>query len=324
MFATLRKTSRADSKLSIRRGPQNVGKTSYRAFPVGLVLLPEKAHFIVTLNALALKTTYPKHNGFKCVVMWNLAHFDGARKSRVSRTQTELREIAVFLSGLDADIISFQEVASEAAAQAVFPASDWRLFVSGRVYDTPQPLCRQDPTRRMGHMRTGFAVRRGIAAELQPELSSLGDTAFRANNEPHGVDIKVTVGEETVRMLSIHLTSGCASAEDRTKPACAALFSQATTLRSLTEARSGRGEAWLVAGDFNRHWQAGDAFWIAAVGESVHTLHVASRGVGAVDHLLLSPGSFELGLKKVEPQASATDLELSDYEPVIADLRSSP
>lgn len=258
------------------------------------------------------------------VVTWNIEHLGEAGEGCVPRTKAELLAIADYVRSLDADVLSFQEVASEAAAQAVFPASEWRLFVSGRVYDTPQPLCRQDPTRRMGHMRTGFAVRQGVAAELQPELSSLGDTAFRANDEPHGVDIKVTVGGETVRMLSVHLTSGCASDEERTKPACAALFSQAPALRRWTEARSERGEAWLLAGDFNRHWQAGDSFWMAAVGESVHRLQVASHSVGAVDHLLLSPGRFELVLQKVEPEASAIDLKLSDHEPVIAELRSSP
>ena len=266
----------------------------------------------------------PSTDNFLRVVSWNIEHLGEAGEGCVPRTEAELLAIADYVRSLDADVISFQEVASEAAAQAVFPASEWRLFVSGRVYDAPQPHCRQDPSRRMGHMRTGFAVKRGITAELQPELSSLGDTAFRANDEPHGVDIKVTVGGETVRMLSVHLTSGCASDEERTKPACAALFSQAPALRSWTEARSEKGEAWLLAGDFNRHWQAGDAFWIAAVGESVQTLQVASHSVGAVDHLLLSPGLFELDLQKVEPQVSATDLGLSDHEPVIAELRSLP
>jgi endonuclease/exonuclease/phosphatase family metal-dependent hydrolase len=258
------------------------------------------------------------------VVTWNIEHLGEAGEGCVPRTEAELLDIADYVRGLDADIISFQEVTSEAAAQAVFPSKEWRLFVSNRVYDVPQPLCRQDPTRRMGHMRTGFAVRRGISAELQPELSSLGDTAFRANDEPHGVDIKVTVGDETVRMLSVHLTSGCAFDEERTKPSCTALFSQAPALRSWIEARSEKGEARLVAGDFNRHWKAGDAFWMAALGESTHTLQIASRGIGAVDHLLLSPRRSGLRLQSVEPQASATDLELSDHEPVIADLRSSP
>lgn len=258
------------------------------------------------------------------VVTWNIEHLGEAGEGCVPRTEAELLAIADYVRGLDADIISFQEVASEAAAQAVFPGNEWRLFVSGRVYDAPQPLCRQDPTRRMGHMRTGFAVRRGISAELQPELSSLGDTAFRANDEPHGVDIKVTVGDQTVRMLSVHLTSGCASDEARTKAACAALFSQAPALRSWAEARSAKGEAWLLAGDFNRHWQAGDAFWMAALGESANTLQVASQGDGAVDHLLLSPGRSGLRLQSVEPEAVAIDMELSDHKPVIAELRLSP
>ncbi len=255
------------------------------------------------------------------VVTWNIEHLGEAGEGCVPRTEADLLAIADYVRGLNADVISFQEVASEAAAQAVFPTTEWRLFVSNRVYDAPQPLCRQDPSRRMGHMRTGFAVRRAIAAELQPELESLGDTDLGANEEPHGVDIEVTVGDRTVRMLSVHLTSGCSSNKSETGPACTALFYQAPALRNWTQARSANSEAWLVAGDFNRGWDTDDEFWISALGASAKTLKVASGGDGTVDHLLLSSGRQGMRLQTVKPLASATVLDLSDHEPVMADLR---
>lgn len=255
------------------------------------------------------------------VVTWNIEHLGEAGEGCVPRTKADISAIADHVRSLNADVVSFQEVASEEAAQAVFPANEWRLFVSGRVYDTQQPLCRQDPSRRMGHMRTGFAVRRGIDVELQVELSSLGNTAFGTNQEPHGVDIEVPMGRRSVRMLSVHLTSGCASAKSDAEPACTALYSQASALRRWTEERSADGEPWLVAGDFNRVWHAHDGFWSSALGESAGRVQVASLGDGAVDHIILASTRTGLSFQSVEPGASAAFLGLSDHEPVVVDLR---
>jgi endonuclease/exonuclease/phosphatase family metal-dependent hydrolase len=255
------------------------------------------------------------------IAAWNIAHFGLPGEGCIPRTDGQIAAIRDYVRTLNVDVVSFQEVASQAAAEAVFPPGEWRLFVSRRVYDQPQPQCRQDPTRTMGHMRTGFAVRRHLDATVRPELATLGDTAFGPNEEPHGVDIVLRLGSESVRILSVHLTSGCAREAADAGPSCAALFSQAPALRSWIEAREGAHEAWLIAGDFNRVWSNPDSFWTEALGARQSAVQVISSTTGRVDHLIASRLGRGVALQDAHSPESAVLDHLSDHEPVLGVVR---
>jgi endonuclease/exonuclease/phosphatase family metal-dependent hydrolase len=255
------------------------------------------------------------------VATWNIAHLGEAGEGCVPRTQAQIAAIRDYARALDAEVISFQEVASEAAAEAVFPREEWQLFISRRVYDRPQPQCRQDRSKVMGHMRTGFAVRRPLVAEWQPELNALGDTLSRPNEEPHGVDLLLNIEGRQFRMLSIHLTSGCSAGDSAASPSCAALFSQAPALRSWVDAREANGEDWLILGDFNRFWERDDPFWSSALGDQRETAQFIPQAAGSIDHIVAARTQMGTIMTGLEQPDSAISQDLSDHEPVIAEIR---
>jgi endonuclease/exonuclease/phosphatase family metal-dependent hydrolase len=251
------------------------------------------------------------------IATFNIEHLGLPGEGCVPRTAGQIAAIRDYVRVLDADIVSFQEVASQAAAEAVFPPRDWQVFTSQRVYDRPQPQCRQDASRTMGHMRTGFAVRRNLRAERLPELKALGDTAYGPNEEPFGVDVSVRLNDERFRILSVHLTSGCSPTSQASSPSCVALFSQAPALRGWVEARNQRAETWLIAGDFNRAWRTDDPFWQAALGQA-SSVAVVSREAASGDLIVMRRSRADVELTPAALSTSAIALDLSDHEPVLA------
>ena len=106
--------------------------------------------------------------------------------------------------------------------------------------------------------RTGFAIRKGLSFDRQPDVTDLqaGNPDLRS-----GVDVIVRpTGGKPMRLLSVHLKAGC-SAGDRNE-ACAALFEQVPAMERWIDARASEALRFAVLGDFNRRLvMPGDAVW---------------------------------------------------------------
>ncbi len=104
----------------------------------------------------------------------------------------------------------------------------------------------------------GFAVRKGVAWRRNEDLSAL---ALGNPNLRWGVDI--TVGRDNpVRLLAVHLKSGCNSGRAASDPDCPILFDQAPVLEGWIDSRARAGEAFVVLGDWNRRIASrNDAFF---------------------------------------------------------------
>jgi len=64
-----------------------------------------------------------------------------------------------------------------------------------------------------------------------------------------------------VRLLAVHLKSGCNSGRASTDPDCPVLFDQLPVLETWVDDRAQAGEAFVVLGDWNRRIASrGDAF----------------------------------------------------------------
>ena len=154
---------------------------------------------------------------------------------------------------LDADIVAFQEVENEAAAHRVFPASDWHVELSRRPPMEQGPACWDRPEARLGHLATGFAIRRGVAYRRNGDLEVLGEAdAFQR----WGADITILEGISELRLLSVHLKTGCwGRKQDRDnghRETCATLRDQIGHLKAWADARRAEGTAFVILGDFNR------------------------------------------------------------------------
>jgi endonuclease/exonuclease/phosphatase family metal-dependent hydrolase len=213
------------------------------AFLCGCVQAPQKD--ISTGPAIRLAT-------------WNLEHLaerdgTGCRP----RTEADYAALRTHAERLDADVVAFQEVESAAAARRVFPAEQWTVVMSQRTGSDRSGACRQNPARRILKQDVGFAIRKSMRFTRNADLQALG------LGDPHlrwGVDVTLDL-PRPLRLLSIHLKSGCNAGQAPADPDCPTLFRQADVLEQWVDARARAGEDFALLGDWNRRTGlAGDAF----------------------------------------------------------------
>ena len=236
------------------------------------------------------------------IAAWNLEHLaDADGEGCVGRTGADYEAIARQAAALNADVVALQEVENAAAVRRVFPASDWDAVVSSRPPIGNPRRCWDRREARLGHLATGFAVRRGIAWTRDADLTVLGgNDAFQR----WGTGVTVTAGGRKLRLLSVHLRSGCWGAEQdrdaKRAKACTVLRAQMRHLRNWIDARNAEGEAFVILGDFNRRLALpGDWAW-RLLSPSSAPLYLLTEGVGArcdprfpafIDHLVAGGGT---------------------------------
>ncbi|WP_298697377.1 endonuclease/exonuclease/phosphatase family protein [uncultured Brevundimonas sp.] len=174
------------------------------------------------------------------------------------RTDADYAAMRAYMEDLGADVIAFQEVESQVAAERVFDPSLYTVVVEERVGTNRRGACRGRDGLTINAQRTGFAVRNGLPFERQPDFTAVqvGNPDLRS-----GVDLIIRPrGGEPVRVLSVHLKSGCSSG-DRNE-ACAVLFQQVPVMEQWIDQRAAEGVRFAVLGDFNRRLaMPGDAVW---------------------------------------------------------------
>ena len=154
---------------------------------------------------------------------------------------------------LDADVVAFQEVDGPHAAARVFPPDRYQLVLTDD--DVVQ--------------RVGFAVRRGIAFERNPDLVALDVGAGERHRLRSGADITLVLPGGRLRLLAVHLKSGCHGEPfaTSTRRTCATLRQQVPALQGWMRQRREEGAPFAILGDFNRRMEGRDGF-IAALEEA--------------------------------------------------------
>lgn len=250
------------------------------------------------------------------VATWNLnwltTRAAGLPSDVTIRAPEDFQRLATYAARLDADIVALQEVDTVETAQRLFPRDAWSVHLS------------HDHVRQ----RTGFAVRRGIAHDINPDV-----TAIALEPEAHlraGVDIVVHVPSGPLRLLAVHLKTGCQYAVAGRDPrgSCAALLTQFDAVAAWIAARGAEGVPFLVLGDFNRMLEPADPFTarLRAAGPTIRATEGFSSPCwgqeGFIDHILaggpardwLVPRSLRvLTYRETDPVWKA---RLSDHCPV--------
>lgn len=263
------------------------------------------------------------------VAAWNVEHLAEAEDSGCrARTGADYARLRAYVDSLDADVIAFQEVESAAAAARVFDPAKYVVVIEARAGSGSRPECRGLPGRFLNRQAVGFAIRRGLRFERFVDVTalSLGDPDLRG-----GVDVTVRPrGGRPVRLLSVHLKSGCASGRER--EACQTLFRQLPVLERWIDARAGEGVRFAVLGDFNRRLaEPSDPFWAEIDDGSPPNadLALAAGGAGAacdprypafIDHLVLDRRAAG-DLVRFEERRYGGGERLSDHCAVVGELR---
>jgi endonuclease/exonuclease/phosphatase family metal-dependent hydrolase len=174
------------------------------------------------------------------------------------RTAADYRAMRAIADRLGADVIAFQEAESVKAAERVFDPARYVVIMEARAGD-PSGTCGGDhPEQPFIRQAVGFAIRKGIAFERHPDVTRLmlGNPQLRS-----GIDVTIRPkGRAPVRLLGIHLKSGCFSGTSAS--ACPVLLRQVPQLESWIDAAAAGPTPFVVMGDWNRRLaMAGDPVW---------------------------------------------------------------
>ena len=152
--------------------------------------------------------------------------------------------LAGYAAKLDADVVAIEEVDGAAVAGLLFPAARYQVLMTG------------------DHVvqRVGLAVRNGIGVERHPDVTALDVEPNARHRLRSGLDVTLLIDGVRLRVLAVHLKSGCWSAREEAegRPACDDLARQVPVLAAWIGARREEGVPFLVLGDFNRRLVAGD------------------------------------------------------------------
>lgn len=220
------------------------------------------------------------------VATWNLEWLtdrpagDPALPRDVKPKQAEdietLRRYALLL---DADVIAFQEVDGPAMAAKVFTPDRYAIHVTGdRVVQ-----------------RVGFAVRRGLTVVQNPDLTALDVAEPGRNRLRSGADITLDLPGGRLRLLGVHLKSGCNEARLNSpglSRTCEALRLQTAALQGWIAQRREEGVPFVLIGDLNRRMDKRDEL-LEALNAAAPLLR-ATAGQGSpcwgggsfIDHIL--------------------------------------
>lgn len=148
---------------------------------------------------------------------------------------------------LDADVIAIQEVDGRAVAARIFPPDRYSIHMT-----------HDDVVQRVG-----IVVRRGLSYEVNPDVTEIRGAQWLHLRS--GADITLHVAGEELRILAVHLKTGCedSSLTRGKRRACTELRSQVPALQAWIAARQQDGVPFIVLGDFNRHMDGRDQLWAA-------------------------------------------------------------
>ena len=232
----------------------------------------------------------------------------------VPKQPADLALLRRYALALNADVIAFQEVDGVEAAARVFPPDRYALLL----------------TRDAVIQRVGFAIRRGLAFEHNPDLAALDVTPGAPFRLRSGADVTLVLPGGRLRLLNVHLKSGCA--EGRLSSAnrvCDTLRRQVAPMQGWIAQRVREGVPFALLGDFNRRMDGRDELLDAL--NSVSPLARATEGMATgcwggnsfIDHILAGGAArawLQRGSTRVlvyrEPVADRD--RLSDHCPVSA------
>lgn len=188
-------------------------------------------------------------------------------------------KLADYARHLDSDVVAFEEVDGPIAASRVFSSRIYQIIL------TPDNVVQ----------RVGVAVRRDLHVTVNDELSALNVAAPEAPHQLRGgLDVTVSDGSSNLRLLVVHLKTGCWDQPlSQRQHSCPTLYQQIRIVKDWMLERQDEGEAYAVLGDFNRRLTLHDPLMQQIEADTPVTLTTAGKaspcwgGEYFIDHILL-------------------------------------
>jgi endonuclease/exonuclease/phosphatase family metal-dependent hydrolase len=197
---------------------------------------------------LALLIPFQAHAADLKVATWNLdwlttrhAGDPSLPQDVTPRAEEDFTRLAQYATELHADLIAIEEVDGFAAASKLFPRDEYSIHM----------------THDHVVQRVGIVVRRGLHYDINPDV-----TALDAHHLRSGADITLHVGNSDLRVLAVHLKTGCRNVPmpKAKSEACWELKEQIGPLTDWITERKTEGTPFLILGDFNRWMDGNDTF----------------------------------------------------------------
>ncbi len=161
---------------------------------------------------------------------------------RTERTAVDFNKLSRLMHILNADIIAVQEVKQANILEKILNPNKYTFLLTNQPHK----------------QRTGFAIRKHIHFKRNDDLTTLQLLSPKHNNLRSAADITIFLPHnETLRILSVHLKSGCYSLR-RVHASCNVLKKQFQALATWLKEVHKKHDYVIIAGDFNRRLIKGD------------------------------------------------------------------
>lgn len=162
------------------------------------------------------------------------------------KRDADIAILAGYAAQLQATAVALEEVDDPALVARIFPPDRYQVLI----------------TNDQVVQRVALAVRRDVTVTRHPDLVALDVSRAGRRHLRSGLDATLAVGGSSLRVLAVHLKSGCweGPLTDVRRAACADLSAQLPVLQAWIASRQAEGVAFIVLGDFNRRLKAGDVF----------------------------------------------------------------
>jgi endonuclease/exonuclease/phosphatase family metal-dependent hydrolase len=188
----------------------------------------------------------------------------------------DIARLHAYAGLLAADVVAIQEVDGPEIAARIFTPDRFAIAMThDRVVQ-----------------RVGLAIRRGIAFTQNADVTGLDIYPWARYRLRSGLDVTLHLGGRDLRILAVHLKTGCREAPLTGADACATLRAQLAPLQGWIAPLAAGNAAFLVIGDFNRWMDGTDAFWagLRQAGALARATEGRSSpcwgGGGFIDHII--------------------------------------
>ena len=186
-----------------------------------------------------------------------------------------------------------------------------------------------------GKQNTGFAFKKGLTVQPQPDFEALD---VSNGSLRRGARIDVTHNGQTILMMSVHLKSSCFH-NGMSGSACNKLFSQVPLLEGWIDQAANGPHNFVVLGDFNRRFnQPGDVVWtniddgqppnadLTAITENMPISCRDNEFTEFIDHVVFGKGAVQFvdrsSFRHVTYRQADKDVwdKISDHCPVVVEV----
>ncbi len=251
---------------------------------------------------------------------WLTQRGTGLPEDAAPKRDDDVATLAGYASRLAPTVAALEEVDDAALVARIFPAQRYQVLITGDAVV----------------QKVALVVARGVSVERHPDLTALDVTPPSAQHHLRsGLDATLTLDGVAVRVLAVHLKSGCFEGALQTspRPACQALAAQLPVLQAWIAARAAERVPFVVLGDFNRRLKPQDLLLQGL--EQAAPIRVATAGHASpcwggedfIDQILLGGPAADWvvpdSLRVMVYRETAPEMKerLSDHCPVSIALR---